>query len=261
MSTTEQMSTTVSSKILYKVTKAQKISNCATQVKRMGNIIKEAQEVVFDRKQRCSKHMRKVIENAAVHNRNIWDKNEIISDEKEYETKPQKRGLSAITGELGNESTAMKKSCKEMPQRLRKDIDHVQPQTMRVKETTIRVPQDASSPVDIDYWCDSNSECASLQSHRNSQPEFVQLLSKESTLLSVKESGKFSCDRKEPPPAISRMFEKMSGGSGENIFKTNKQGSGAGGAQIPFAQIQPNNRMIMIQLKSRLKQNITNQAV
>jgi hypothetical protein len=71
----KQMSTTVSSKILYKVTKAQKISNRATQVKRMGNIIKEAQEVVFDRKQRCSKHMRKVIENAAVHNRNIWDKN------------------------------------------------------------------------------------------------------------------------------------------------------------------------------------------
>jgi hypothetical protein len=128
---------------------------------------------------------------------------------------------------------------------------------MRVKESTIRVPQDASSPVDIVYWCDSNSECASLQSHRNSQPEFVQLLSKESTLLSVKESGKFSCDRKEPPPANSREFEKMSGGSGENIFKTNKQGSGAGGAQIPFAQIQPNNRMIMNQLKSRLKHNVT----
>ncbi len=32
--------------------------------------------------------------------------------------------------------------------------------------------------------------------------------------------------------------------------------SGAGGVQIPFAQIQPNNRMIMNQLKSRLKHNI-----
>ncbi len=103
--------------------------------------------------------------------------------------------------------------------------------------------------------CDS--ECASLQSHRNSQPEFVQLLSKESTLLSVKEYDKFSCDRKESSPDNSREFEKMSGGSGENIFKTNKQGSGAGGAQMPFAQIQPNNRMIMNQLKSRLKHNIT----
>ncbi len=49
----------------------------------------------------------------------------------------------AITGELGNDTTAMKKSCKEVPQKYRKDIDHVQSQTTRVEETTMRlgVPQ------------------------------------------------------------------------------------------------------------------------
>jgi hypothetical protein len=133
----KQISTTVSSRNLYKVTKGQKISTRATQVKRMGNIIMAAQEVVFDRKQRYSKQMRKVImlqspletngtrccspqwkqmgQDAAVTVQSTMETNWTRLSP----TEPLKRGLRAITGELGNDTTTLKKSCREIPQILR----------------------------------------------------------------------------------------------------------------------------------------------
>ncbi len=67
-----------------------KVSKRAKQIKYLDIQIKEAQENVMVRKLRCSKFMRKAIENAAVHNGNRSDKkdNDMTSGDWEREGMP-----------------------------------------------------------------------------------------------------------------------------------------------------------------------------